>query len=45
VVRVDDLSVLDLAPGGVPGRLTFWTESAVGALSATKQEEEATLAA
>jgi large subunit ribosomal protein L4e len=32
VTRVDDLSVLDLAPGGVPGRLTLWTESAVGTL-------------
>jgi large subunit ribosomal protein L4e len=32
VVRVQDVSVLDLAPGGVPGRLTIWTESALGAL-------------
>ncbi|MDG6955640.1 MAG: 50S ribosomal protein L4 [Nitrososphaerota archaeon] len=32
VTRVDSLSVLDLAPGGVPGRLTLWTESALGAL-------------
>jgi large subunit ribosomal protein L4e len=33
VRRVEDLSVLDLAPGGVPGRLTLWTESAVSTLS------------
>ena len=32
VTRVQDVSVLDLAPGGVPGRLTLWTESALGAL-------------
>jgi len=32
VRRVGSLSVLDLAPGGVPGRLTLWTESALGAL-------------
>ncbi len=32
VARVQDLSVLDLAPGGVPGRLTLWTESAMSAL-------------
>ncbi len=34
VARVDSLSVLDLAPGGVPGRLTLWTESALSALGA-----------
>lgn len=34
VRRVESLSVLDLAPGGVPGRLTLWTESALGALEA-----------
>ncbi len=34
VARVESLSVLDLAPGGVPGRLTIWTESALGTLSA-----------
>jgi large subunit ribosomal protein L4e len=38
VTRVDDLSVLDLAPGGVPGRLTLWTESAVGTLSGRSGE-------
>ena len=32
VARVQDVSVLDLAPGGVPGRLTIWTESALSAL-------------
>lgn len=32
VARVESLSVLDLAPGGVPGRLTIWTESALSAL-------------
>ena len=34
VTRVESLSVLDLAPGGVPGRLTLWTESALSALDA-----------
>ena len=34
VTRVESLSVLDLAPGGVPGRLTLWTESALSALGA-----------
>ena len=33
VARVDDLSVVKLAPGGIPGRLTLWTESALGVLS------------
>jgi len=32
VTRVGDVSVLDLAPGGVPGRLTLWTESALSSL-------------
>lgn len=32
VARVESLSVLDLAPGGVPGRLTIWTESSLSAL-------------
>lgn len=36
VARVEDLSVLDLAPGGVPGRLTLWTESALTTLGASK---------
>jgi large subunit ribosomal protein L4e len=34
VTRVESLSVLDLAPGGVPGRLTLWTESALSSLEA-----------
>lgn len=29
VVRVNDLNVEHLAPGGVPGRLTLWTENAI----------------
>jgi len=29
VVSADDVSVMHLAPGGVPGRLTIWTESAL----------------
>ncbi len=37
VTRVESLSVLDLAPGGVPGRLTLWTESALGALEARSE--------
>ena len=32
VRRVESLSVLDLAPGGNPGRLTLWTESAISSL-------------
>lgn len=36
IVKVGSLSVLDLAPGGVPGRLTLWTESALGALEGRK---------
>lgn len=36
VTRVESLSVLELAPGGVPGRLTLWTESALSALEAKK---------
>ena len=37
VTQVQSLSVLDLAPGGVPGRLTLWTESALSALTAGKE--------
>ena len=33
---VESLSVIDLAPGGVPGRLTLWTESALGALGSRR---------
>jgi large subunit ribosomal protein L4e len=32
VVRADSISVLDLAPAGVAGRLTFWTESSLDAI-------------
>ena len=32
VVSIDNLSVLDLAPAGVAGRLTFWSESSLDAL-------------
>lgn len=45
VTRVDSLSVLDLAPGGVPGRLTIWTESAIGTLGAREGEVESAIAA
>ncbi len=38
VTRVESLSVLDLAPGGVPGRLTLWTESALSALEGRRKE-------
>ena len=38
VRRVESLSVLELAPGGIPGRLTLWTESALGALDARVKE-------
>jgi large subunit ribosomal protein L4e len=34
VVPVDSLSVLPLAPGGVAGRLTLWTSSAIDVLGA-----------
>jgi large subunit ribosomal protein L4e len=40
VARVDSLSVMDLAPGGVPGRLTLWTESALSTLSVRNREVE-----
>jgi large subunit ribosomal protein L4e len=36
VARVEDLSILDLAPGGVPGRLTLWTESAISTVGTGK---------
>jgi large subunit ribosomal protein L4e len=38
VTKVEDVGVLDLAPGGVPGRLTLWTESALSALEARTKE-------
>ncbi|HZD13296.1 MAG TPA: 50S ribosomal protein L4, partial [Candidatus Binatus sp.] len=33
LVTVKDLSVEDLAPGTLPGRLTVWTEAAIKALA------------
>jgi large subunit ribosomal protein L4e len=39
VVKVDSVNVTQLAPGGVPGRLTIWTESAMGTLAAMNKEE------
>ncbi len=41
VARVDSLNVLQLAPGGVPGRLTMWTESSLTALPVSSREAEA----
>ncbi len=38
VVNVGSLSVLPLAPGGVAGRLTIWTSSALGLLGARSKE-------
>lgn len=38
VALVDSLSVLPLAPGGVAGRLTLWTSSAVDVLGARSKE-------
>ena len=38
VTKVQDVSVLDLAPGGVPGRLTLWTESSMSALERRARE-------
>ena len=40
VVTADSLSILDLAPAGVAGRLTFWTESALDSLTAKRKEVE-----
>lgn len=39
VVKVDSLSVLPLAPGGVAGRLTLWTAAAVETLGAKTSKE------
>jgi len=43
IVRVDDLSVIDLAPGGRAGRLTVWTKSALDSLG--KRFEEVVVSA
>jgi large subunit ribosomal protein L4e len=40
VVSVESLSVLDLAPSGVAGRLTFWTESSLDALKSNENGVE-----
>jgi large subunit ribosomal protein L4e len=40
VVSVDSLSVLPLAPGGVAGRLTVWTASAVEVLGTRSAKRE-----
>jgi large subunit ribosomal protein L4e len=40
VSSVDDLSVLPLAPGGVAGRLTLWTASAIEVLGARSGKVE-----
>lgn len=39
VDRAQNLNLLELAPGGVPGRLTIWTESAIAAISPSKEVE------
>ena len=40
VVSVDSLSVLPLAPGGVAGRLTLWTSSAIEVLGTRSAKKE-----
>ena len=45
VATASSLNVLQLAPGGVPGRLTLWTESALTALPAPREEVEVKVAA
>jgi large subunit ribosomal protein L4e len=40
VVSVDSLSVLPLAPGGVAGRLTIWTTSAIAVLGTRSAKRE-----
>ena len=40
VVAVDSLSVLPLAPGGVAGRLTIWTSSAIEVLGSRSAKKE-----
>jgi len=45
VDRVESLNLLELAPGGVPGRLTVWTESAIAAVGLPREEGEAKIAA
>ena len=38
VVKADDLSIIDLAPGGRAGRLTVWTKSALDSVSKRFEE-------
>jgi large subunit ribosomal protein L4e len=45
VVPAESLSVLELAPGGVPGRLTLWTESAIEIVRSMEKEVELRVAA
>ena len=45
VQNVENLNILELAPGGVPGRLTLWTESSLEAISEPRKEVEAKVAA
>jgi large subunit ribosomal protein L4e len=45
VEKVENLNILTLAPGGVPGRLTLWTESALAMLTSPSKEVEASIAA
>jgi large subunit ribosomal protein L4e len=40
VVTINSLSVLDLAPAGVAGRLTFWSESSLDALRSKEKGVE-----
>ncbi len=40
VVSVDSLSLLDLAPAGTAGRLTFWTESSLDVLGSRSRGVE-----
>ena len=40
VVPADSLSVLNLSPGGVPGRLTMWTESSLELLKPREKQKE-----
>lgn len=37
LVKSEDISVLDLAPGSAPGRLTIWTKDAIGSLTKNVQ--------
>ncbi|HUI86136.1 MAG TPA: 50S ribosomal protein L4 [Nitrososphaerales archaeon] len=45
VDRAESLNLLELAPGGEPGRLTIWTESAIASISNPKEEAVAQVAA